>query len=149
MKKWPQNGVLPTKFPILLPLYQPLWYRGDLFFFAKKCIFWYIGMRKFFTWRKFRSKPRCKKIVTGGGVVQVVKKRAPQGLFLRNFTPPHETRSLDRANFCSSEEHFFEICEIFFHHAMMKFFSKFFRQKMTQKIVKKGLHRAYKSIITF
>ena len=91
----------------------------------------------------FRSKPRCKKIVTGGGVVQVGKKRAPQGLFLRNFTPPHEVRGLLRTNFCSSEEHFFEICEIFFLHAMMKFFSKFFSQKMTPKNVEKPLHRAY------
>jgi hypothetical protein len=55
----------------------------------------------------FRSKPRCKKIVTGGGVVQVGKKRAPQGLFLRNFTPPHEMWELIRTNFSSSERHFF------------------------------------------
>ena len=47
----------------------------------------------------FRSKPRCKKIVNGGGVVQVGRKRAPQGTFHRNFTPPHERRGLNRTRF--------------------------------------------------
>ena len=116
-KKCPKNGqkclylliiaFQTPKNPIFLPLYQPLWYRGDFFFFAKMCTFWYLKNRKFFTWRKFRSKPRCKKIVTGGGVVQVGKKRAPQGLFLRNFTPQTGVWELIRTNFCSSEEHFF------------------------------------------
>ena len=47
----------------------------------------------------FRSKPRCKKIVNRGGVVQVGRKRAPQGTFHRNFTPPHERRGLNRTRF--------------------------------------------------
>ena len=64
----------------------------------------------------FRSKPRCKKIVTGGGVVQVGRKRAPQGTFHRNFTPPHERRRLNRANFSSSGERFFDISRNFSHH---------------------------------
>jgi len=76
------------KFPNSLPLYQPLWYMWVLKKKWKKCTFWYPFSRKFFTWPKFRSKPRLKKIMTGGGVVQVGQKRAPQGLFYRNLHPP-------------------------------------------------------------
>ena len=71
------------------------------------CIFQYPFSRKFRDWRKFRSKPRLKKIVTGGGVVQVGQKWAPQGTFHRNFTPPHEIWELIRGKFFSSEVDFF------------------------------------------
>jgi hypothetical protein len=58
--------------------------------------------------------------VTGGGVVQVGKKRAPQGLFLRNFTPHPVSWDLIRTNFSSSEEHFFAC-----HKFCKKFRKKF------------------------
>ncbi len=90
---------------------------GSIFFFLwKMCTFQYPFSRKFFNWRKFRSKPRCKIIVTAGGVVQVGRKRAPQGTFHRNFTPPHERRELNRTNFSSSGERFFDISRNFSHH---------------------------------
>ncbi len=94
------------------------------------CTFQYPFSRKFFNWRKFRSKPRCKIIVTGGGVVQVGRKRAPQGTFHRNFTPPHERRELNRTNFSSSGERFFacrKSCTKFrakFHENFLIFFEK-------------------------
>ena len=98
---------------------------GEIFLKMQKSALF--GIRKtqnFLIGHFFRSKPRCKKIVTGGGVVQVGKKRAPQGLFLRNFTPPHEVRDLLRTNFCSSEEHFFacrKFCKNFRENFMKNF----------------------------
>ncbi len=65
------------------------------------------------------------------------KKRAPQGLFLRNFTPPHETRSLDRANFCSSEDDFFR-CRKFcknFRKNFMKNFMIFCQKNAPQGLI--------------
>ncbi len=94
----------------------------------------------------FRSKPRCKKIVNRGGVVQVARKRAPQGTFHRNFTPPHERRGLNRANFSSSEEHFFTISRNFFRRRFFPHSDPLPRPEMTPKIVEKSLHRANKSI---
>ena len=62
---------------------------GSNCFFFKKCALFSIPFsQNFLIGTFFRSKPRCKKIVTGGGVVQVAKKRAPQGRKHRNFTSP-------------------------------------------------------------
>ncbi len=52
--------------------------------------------------------------MTGGGVVQVGKKRAPQGLFYRNFTPPLLLWRLNRTNFSSNEVDFFDVAKNFF-----------------------------------
>ena len=94
----------------------------------------------------FRSKPRCKKIMNGGGVVQVGQKRAPQGLFYRNLHPPLEMWALIKTFFSSNEEHFFDIanfCKLKFFEIS---FDSFLRQKNDQKnheiFMKKRLHRA-------
>jgi len=68
--------------------------------------------------------------MTGGGVVQVGKKRAPQGLFLRNFTPHPHMWGLIESFFSSSEVDFFDVaklCKIFssfFHENFMIFSEK-------------------------
>ncbi len=74
--------------------------------------------------------------MTGGGVVQVGQKRAPQGLFYRNFTPPLLLWRLNRTKFSSNGEHFFDVAKF------CKKFSAIFSWNFHDFFGKKTLHRA-------
>ena len=83
-----QNLCKPQKPPFSF-LYINPYDTGSILKKSKKSALFGIPFCKnFLIGTNFRSKPRLKKIVNRGGVVQVAKKRAPQGKKHRNFTTP-------------------------------------------------------------
>ncbi len=115
MKRFLWRGVFPDKISPLSFLYINPYDTPDILKkMQKSALFGIPFCKNFLIGTFFRSKPRCKKIVNRGGVVQVGKKRAPQGLFLRNLHPPLLLWRLNRTNFSSNEVDFFDVAKNFF-----------------------------------
>ena len=89
--KWPKTGPKWPKiggFSPLSFLYINPYDTREILKKTQKCALFGIPFyQNFEIDHFFRSKPRLKKIVIGGGVKQVGQKRAPQGLFYRILHP--------------------------------------------------------------